>query len=145
VALESYRHQSKCVSKCGPDRGVTQRPTGTALVRRDLISGVDQTLWQCGNCWSPILLGGEEIAVLKEDGVWVVSLQNKTALQAIKAAGLRELISSIKEQPEWVLVVRGEQTGDCEYTTWRANLRSGALERFGEAETTCYWNSTFAP
>jgi len=63
--------------------------------------------------------------------------QNKTALQAIKAAGLRELISSIKEQPEWVLVVRGEQTGDCEYTTWRANLRSGALERFGEAETTC--------
>ena len=119
------------------NRGVTKRPSGSELVRRDLATGADQTLWQCGNCWSPILFGGDEIAVLKEDGVWVVSVQTKAARQAIKAAGLREAISSIKEQPEWVLLVRGEQAGDCEYATWRANLRSGVLERFGEAQTTC--------
>jgi hypothetical protein len=119
------------------NRGVTQRPTGTTLVKRDLATGVDQILWQCGNCWSPILFGGDEIAVLREDGVWVVSVQTKAARQAIKAGGLREAISSIKDQPEWILLVRGEQAGNCEYTTWRANLRSGALERFGEAETTC--------
>jgi hypothetical protein len=119
------------------NRGVTQRPRGTSLIRRDLTKGTDQTLWQCGNCWSPILLNGDEIAVLREDGVWAVSTQMKGAHQLIKAGGLSEAISRIAGQPEWVLLVRAESVGNCEYTTWRASLRSGTLERYGEAKATC--------
>jgi hypothetical protein len=119
------------------NRGATQRPRGTSLNRRDLITGIDQTLWQCGGCWSPILMSREEIAVIRDDGVWGVSILTKTPRQLIKAAGVREAVSAIADDSKWLLLVRTQRTGDCEYTTWRADIRSGVLERYGDSKVTC--------
>jgi hypothetical protein len=100
---------------------------GARLVRLDLRTKKETTLWQCDECWSPATVSATDIALIKPDGIWIVpAAPNKPRLLA---AGSRFLaiIGLIKDQPNQLLVAQDSNIQNCKYVLRQVDLNSGQL------------------
>jgi len=106
---------------------------GMSLVRLNLLSGQEQTLWRCNGCWSPSAAGEDNIVVIKQDGIWLLSLtRHDEATLKVAGTDLTVILGQMSGQTQALLVLQrtgnSHIPGDCNLRLRVANLRSGTLQ-----------------
>lgn len=120
-------------------RGRGDAEAGERLMRLTVSTGQDTELWRCDGCWSPAVAPNGEIAVLREDGVWLVlpGQQPRLVVAARRlerivgredSAGVRLLVARRREEPP------GSQ---CPFDLVVADLSAGVSAPVQEPEATC--------
>lgn len=120
-------------------RGRGDAGAGERLMRLTVSTGQETELWRCDGCWSPATTAGGEIAVLREDGVWLVPPGQQPRLAVVAprlerivgredSAGVRLLVARRREEPPG---------GPCQFDLVVANLSTGASMPVQEPEAEC--------
>jgi hypothetical protein len=110
---------------------------GARIATADLQAHSESVVYECGECWSPAVIDGENIAFLKADGVWVKPLDGGSARLAVSARGLRTLVGKASgNAAEWVVLQHEANDEACEYRLRLADLSSGRLDSVSE-QTRC--------
>lgn len=131
----------KVYSKLSRVRGGETRP-GMSLASLDLRSGQEKTLWKCNGCWSPAAIEAGQIAVIKQDGIWLFSADTPDRPELKVPAGeLVSILGLISGQPRRVLVVQKvserDADRDCRFRLRQADLTTGTLQEPAASPQPC--------
>lgn len=122
----------------GAQRSGSGWPRGRALVSAEVQDGSllhESVIWDCQDCWSPLSLGPDRIAVTKDDGVWVVSTKDRKPISAepiVRATDIRVLLALSQDNSSRIIVLRSDITNQYEYSTWLCDLDAGTISRYRE-------------
>lgn len=120
--------------------GDYQPTLGARLMRIKLPDGNENLVWQCDGCWSPVAIGPTEAAVLKRDGIWIVSLSNNSPAPTqpkIAAQNLVAIIGILDQNSKRLIVAQQSNTQDCQYTLREADLSDGQLKELADLTEKC--------
>jgi len=120
-----------------------ERVEGSAVASLDLLSGEERILWQCGRCWGPAIVDKDRIAVLKRDGLWLISdgAPPSISIESMES-GVRFENSTLlgrSDAPAATLILLEEQVDrpECWARVWEVNLAEGRLARPADAPAPC--------
>lgn len=118
----------KIVQKFTAPKGNEQRRRGKRLLWVNLQDEEEHLLWACSDCWSPVMANDRDIAVLKNDGLWLVPANGQPRL-AVPAQGLLDVLGRIVNEVDHLLVFQsGQAEGQtCPVVIRIADLKTGAL------------------
>jgi hypothetical protein len=118
-------------------RQIPHQVTGTHLAVADIGSQSESVRFECGTCWSPAVIDGFELAVLKSDGLYAVPASGP-AMLVVPAEGLRMIVGRIAGAERSFLVLRHKpDSAQCTYTLAVADLVSKSLKSTGDGEPGC--------
>jgi hypothetical protein len=94
-----------------PRLDACQRPLeGTHLLKLECATGTESVLWRCEGCWSPFAAGDAGVAVLRQDGLWLVEAPEK-ARKLLDAPGVVSILGFPAEDGARLAVVRERPDG----------------------------------
>jgi hypothetical protein len=140
--LEGVLHwteeRAKAYFRVAGTKGMEERHAGERLTRADLATKTESVIYECGSCWSPVVVDDGRVAILKTDGVWLVRLDGGAAHLAVAATRLHKIVGRTKDRPARLLVVQqvAEQAG-CEYELRFADVGAGKIEEAEGIAVTC--------
>jgi hypothetical protein len=130
--------KTKTYNRLSQVRGEEEPTLGARLMRLKLPEGEEKLVWQCDGCWSPVALNETEAAVLKRDGIWLVSLAERSPAPTqpkVAAQNIIAIIGLLDKNSKQVIVAQRNSTPGCEYVLVQANLSNGEIkELVGLAE-----------
>lgn len=109
-------------------RGGDVEPAGNRLMRCDLRTRKPELLWDCGECWSPIIMSEVAAAVAKADGIWRVPLDGSSPAKILSENKIAILVGASPTDAQQLLVLMASSEGpSATYTPRLADLRMGKL------------------
>jgi hypothetical protein len=128
----------KIAQKFTTTKGGEERRRAKRLMSVGLSDEQEHLLWTCGNCWAPAIANASDVAVLKDDGIWIVSAMREPRL-VVAADGLTDVLGRIEGEPDHLLVFRtGQASSDaCPIVLQIADLKTGTLLPAAGAGPTC--------
>lgn len=124
----------KLTKRPGTTRGdVSPRLVGETLMTYDLEGpqGHPQGrfIWEDCNCWSPIPIGSESLAVVTEDGIWLVPLSHPAGRKLIfKNSDVLELLDA-GGSPSSILFLQSSKDNDCAFQPYELNTETLKVSR----------------
>ena len=103
----------------------------------DLSDEQEHLLWACGECWSPAIANAFDVAVLREDGIWIVDGAKEPKV-LVRSEELIDILGRIEGDPTQLLVLRaGAATDSCREMLSIADLKTGSLLPAKDAGSAC--------
>ncbi|HEX5871307.1 MAG TPA: hypothetical protein VFY65_12860 [Longimicrobium sp.] len=112
---------------------------GERLMRVSLDTGQETEIWRCAGCWSPAPAADDGLAVLRADGIWVLTPGRAPRL-AVAAQRLERIVARIDPTGMRLLVARRKDSGPvdhCPLDLVVAELSTGRISSLEDAEVQC--------
>lgn len=109
------------------------------IVTAELSSPGEQVLWKCGSCWSLAVLDDRRLITLKDDGLWLVPLDQSPPQLATKAENLRLVLGRVEGAEGTILLLRKSDPAarNCEFSFVTASLKSGQMSPVSDSVLPC--------
>lgn len=125
----------------------TDTGAGERLMKLNLQTEQETELWRCGGCWSPVRVRETEIAVLKNDGLWLVPTPPAVPTLLVPQKGLTSIIGPLQDKPGHLLVIAETGNPQCRYAPRVADLspavdpKQGRLQDPPNSPFACFNNT----